>query len=300
MLCFYLVFADNGFKIKINASFMDGENAGVFIDGRAMIPFEKVISKMGGSFSYDENLRQINVNYNNTEIVATIDDETVYVNGRAIKINHSPIIYNGNVMVPLRLISQATDAHVNWDGVQFITRIRTDNTEDKSGILLKNGGFEGTDIREGWAALANCQIELSDDARTGVYSGKVINRKSIYAQIRQDLTAAIRASGKGKYRIVAYIKTDTDSKSINDRYALRFVYHADRAEKGIYFGKSFNISGEWQEVVIECNIDWSKSIDDAYMYVENDEQPQSGIIGDYYMDDCSVIKFPIQKIFHLF
>ncbi len=43
MLCFYLVFADNGFKIKINASFMDGENAGVFIDGRAMIPFEKVI-----------------------------------------------------------------------------------------------------------------------------------------------------------------------------------------------------------------------------------------------------------------
>ena len=127
----------NGTKI-----FFSDQDA-VIEDGRTLVPARGVFEAMGAKVSWDEEKRQVQVESadNNTWVRLIIDDADmkVYdmsglfatlVSGQSfnapetvVTLDVAPQIINDRTMVPLRAISEAIDAEVQWDGEAYAVNI---------------------------------------------------------------------------------------------------------------------------------------------------------------------------------
>jgi hypothetical protein len=80
-----------------------------------LVQFRPLLEKLGMSVSwYSENLK-IEAKNNEKTIQLQIGNEVSYINGKQLKLEAPPAIINGYAFVPLRFVSEATDATVNWD-----------------------------------------------------------------------------------------------------------------------------------------------------------------------------------------
>ena len=89
-----------------------------FIDdnNRTLVPVRFVSEALGADVKWNGNLRQVTVTYNNKVIKLVIDQKTITVDNQTQEMDTKAILKESRTFVPLRFVSEAMGADVEWDG----------------------------------------------------------------------------------------------------------------------------------------------------------------------------------------
>lgn len=111
-------------------AFAANEEIKVYIDGRqiyfdkqpfiendvTLVQFRPIFEKLGLKIEWDEKTRTVTGRRSDLIVKLVIDDTSAIVNDERRELVIAPRIVDGNTMVPLRFVSEASGKKVNWDG----------------------------------------------------------------------------------------------------------------------------------------------------------------------------------------
>ncbi len=87
-------------------------------NGTLLIPLRSMFEQMGATVSYDAGSKTATVSKPGAEVKVTVGKPEVLINGESRPLDVPPIIYQGNVLVPVRVLSEGMGAYVLWVGNQ--------------------------------------------------------------------------------------------------------------------------------------------------------------------------------------
>ena len=95
--------------------------APIVVNDRTMLPARFVAENLGASVDWDADKKLVTVKGKNEKneditILITIDSDTAYVNGEAVKLDSPAFIQNERTYTPLRFIAENLGADVDWNG----------------------------------------------------------------------------------------------------------------------------------------------------------------------------------------
>jgi hypothetical protein len=79
-----------------------------------LIPLRSMFEQMGATVSYDGSSKTVHVSKSGADLTVTVGSPQVTINGETRPLDVPPEIDNGVVMVPIRVISEAMGAYVQW------------------------------------------------------------------------------------------------------------------------------------------------------------------------------------------
>jgi len=79
-----------------------------------LVPLRSMFEQMGATVSYDPQTQSVTVTKPGATIQVTVGQATVTINGESRPLDVPPEIYNGSVVVPVRVISEGMGAYVQW------------------------------------------------------------------------------------------------------------------------------------------------------------------------------------------
>ncbi|MBQ6998656.1 MAG: N-acetylmuramoyl-L-alanine amidase [Clostridia bacterium] len=113
--------------------------APVIEDGRTLVPVRAISEGgMGADVKWDGKLKLVTVLKDDMEILLTIGEKEVLVNGETKKLDVPAKLINDRTMVPVRFVGETFDYNVEWDNENRRVLI-----DEKS-----NGAIENIDVEE--------------------------------------------------------------------------------------------------------------------------------------------------------
>ncbi|MGA9420328.1 MAG: copper amine oxidase N-terminal domain-containing protein, partial [Candidatus Cybelea sp.] len=82
--------------------------------GTLLIPLRSMFEQMGATVSYDAGSKTATVSKPGAEVKVTVGKPEVIINGESRPLDVPPILYQGAVLVPVRVISEGMGAYVQW------------------------------------------------------------------------------------------------------------------------------------------------------------------------------------------
>jgi len=82
--------------------------------GTILIPLRSMFEQMGATVSYDPASRTVDVTKPGADVKVTVGRPEVVINGETRPLDVPPEIYQGHVVVPVRVISEGMGAYVQW------------------------------------------------------------------------------------------------------------------------------------------------------------------------------------------
>ncbi|ASA26613.1 hypothetical protein B9T62_35820 [Paenibacillus donghaensis] len=79
-----------------------------------MVPMRAIFEKLGATITFNQQTQLITAVKDGTTIKLTIGSKTAYVNGKAVPLTVKAQTIKNTTMVPLRFVSEALGATVNW------------------------------------------------------------------------------------------------------------------------------------------------------------------------------------------
>lgn len=108
----------------------------VILEDRTLVPARGVFESMGGKVSWDEEKQQVEISTNGSKnrILLNINDPTMQLitfnniftaDKEEVLLDVAPQIINDRTMIPLRAVSEAMDADVDWNQEDYTVYINT-------------------------------------------------------------------------------------------------------------------------------------------------------------------------------
>ncbi len=107
-----------------------GSDVGVYVDGnkvefdqtpvihlgRTMVPLRAIFEALGASVEWNQATRTVTSRKGNNTIELTIDSDILYKNGSPVYLDVPAMLVNDRTLVPVRAVSEALGANVDWNG----------------------------------------------------------------------------------------------------------------------------------------------------------------------------------------
>lgn len=131
------VFADDikHIKVKIDNEYIIFDVAPIMRNDRVLVPLRKIFEKLGAEVSWEESSQTITAVKENITIKLKIDDNFAYIGEQKVELSQPPVLYNSRTMVPIRFVSEALNADVDWDGTTETVFIKTVKKEKMVSLL---------------------------------------------------------------------------------------------------------------------------------------------------------------------
>jgi len=110
--------------VEINGNQVNVQPAPILQDGRVFVPLRGVFEQLGASVVYDNGTITATTG-SGAAVELQIGSTQATVNGQTETIDVAPFIVGASTYVPLRFISQALGATVDWDGTNQVVEITT-------------------------------------------------------------------------------------------------------------------------------------------------------------------------------
>lgn len=114
-------------QVIINGQQQTFEQDPVIKDGNTLVPLRQIFEALGATIKWDGSTKTVTAEKGETTIQLTIGEDAAYVNNEKIILEQPAEIINENSMVPLRFVSEALDAKVEWDGANKTIRITSED-----------------------------------------------------------------------------------------------------------------------------------------------------------------------------
>lgn len=102
----------NGLRISFHAY---GQGPTI-VNNRTLVPLRSIFETMGATVEWDETSQTATASRGNTKVSITIGSNKLIVNGKETALDVNAQIINGRTMVPIRAISEAFKAKIEWIG----------------------------------------------------------------------------------------------------------------------------------------------------------------------------------------
>lgn len=120
-------------KLQFNGKTLPVEVPPVIKSGSTLVPVRAISESLGADVIWDAKTRTVTIVKNSDTIMLTINASDVTKNGKAFnKLEVPAQIINGKTMVPVRFVSEAMGAEVDWDGANRTVKVTF--TEKKAGM----------------------------------------------------------------------------------------------------------------------------------------------------------------------
>ncbi|MGG3956332.1 copper amine oxidase N-terminal domain-containing protein, partial [Bhargavaea massiliensis] len=88
----------------------------IMVQNRILVPFRAIAQSTGANVHWDATTRRVIVQKNKKTIILQVQSRATTINGQSVTLDVPPIIYKGHTFVPVRFVSEALDANVQWTG----------------------------------------------------------------------------------------------------------------------------------------------------------------------------------------
>lgn len=109
------VFAADDISVYMNEEKMQFVQPPIIVNDSTLVPFRAIFEELDMTVQWFEEDRRVTAQKEDTAITLFIDRSVMYVNNKTIELETPPIIYNDFTLVPLRAVSEAAGAQVDWD-----------------------------------------------------------------------------------------------------------------------------------------------------------------------------------------
>ena len=107
--------AAGAITLVVNGRTVQSDAAPFITDGTTLVPVRVVSENLGASVQWDQATRTVTIGLGSTRIVLTVGRTTATVNDRSVVLSQAARIVAGRTFVPLRFVSEALGASVDWD-----------------------------------------------------------------------------------------------------------------------------------------------------------------------------------------
>jgi len=221
----------------------------IVANGITFVPFRPVFEALGLKVEWSKRQNTITGTDADTRIQLTIGRQTAVVNGVTKKLDAAPAIVNGNTLVPLRFVGEATGSRVVWNGDKRTIAIERPASANQSRMLdgeekLKTaiGANDLEEIRTLLQAepaladqlsdvkpIARLAVEQSDSSLLNELMSNTVFDSFAY---RDALETAVKAKNVGIVRQLLAVKPKySSSNDINsDKRMMHLAIDGGRAD----------------------------------------------------------------------
>lgn len=135
-------------------------------NGTTLVPVRAVFEALGATVQWDGYTQTVTVGKVGTTIKITMGQTTAYKNGSPVTLQVPAKLINNRTMVPLRFVSEALGAQVNWNGstqtISIISSPTLVNTIYPSYVRITTTGAKFSplvELKSGSVATVNWKVE---------------------------------------------------------------------------------------------------------------------------------------------
>lgn len=223
----------------------------VLENGRVLVPLRAIFEALGAVVDYDATTETIIATKGQTRIRLQTFATHGFRNGEAIPLNVPAKVIQGRTMVPLKFVSEALGAGVEWD------------TESRMVKINQEGGPEleqaKEQVKEYLSLLDRAVREgVTDKEWTGILSQAAINSGyGADARVFRPVPGLVGSSGRSVSDVeITKAEYATGSKSdafiiVTARYTYSNPTEPDASRQKIQYEKQYNLIWENEQLVID-------------------------------------------------
>jgi hypothetical protein len=87
----------------------------ILVNGRVLVPLRAIAEIFGADILWKPETKKVSISLRSISIQLTVGNQEAVLNGKQIRLDSPPVINNGRVMVPLRIISEAFQSEIEWN-----------------------------------------------------------------------------------------------------------------------------------------------------------------------------------------
>ncbi len=101
--------------VKLNGEALLSDQSAIAVDNIAMVPLRAVFEKLGATVEWKEETETVICNHDDVQIELTSDSDAVYIGESEVKLDVSPMIIDGRMLIPADFISEFFHCKVEYD-----------------------------------------------------------------------------------------------------------------------------------------------------------------------------------------
>ncbi|MEW6276854.1 MAG: copper amine oxidase N-terminal domain-containing protein, partial [Bacillota bacterium] len=105
-----------GVTVLLNSRPLSFDQPPVIVNDRTMVPLRAIFQALGAQVNWDGATQTVTATRGDTVIILVIGSPTAFKDGETVTLSQPALLLGGRTMVPLRFVSEALGAQVNWDG----------------------------------------------------------------------------------------------------------------------------------------------------------------------------------------
>ena len=117
----------------------------VQIEGRVLVPLRGIFERLGAKVDFDPGAQTVTATRESITVTLRLGSREARINDRIVLLDVPPLALRGRTMVPLRFVSEALGARVDWDERTRTVQIYT--TAPLASPTLSAQTIEGTLLR---------------------------------------------------------------------------------------------------------------------------------------------------------
>jgi Copper amine oxidase N-terminal domain len=92
--------------------------------GTLLVPLRSMFEQMGATVTFDAGSKSVTASKPGSQVRVTLGKNQVIINGESRPLDVPPMMYKGVLLVPIRVISEALGAYVQWVPEQHVAVVR--------------------------------------------------------------------------------------------------------------------------------------------------------------------------------
>lgn len=101
-------------KMVLNGKTLVSDVAPVLQNGRTLVPFRTIFEALGAEVGWDEATNTVSGSKGPSFVILNPGSKKAWMTGKEVQLDVGPVIISGRTMVPLRFVTEAMGATVEW------------------------------------------------------------------------------------------------------------------------------------------------------------------------------------------
>jgi len=115
-------------RVVVDGQLMGFDQPPVVAGGRVLVPLRGVFERLGATVLWNPATNVVTAQRGDTQVQLVIGGRQANVNGRVVLLDVPATIVGGRTLVPLRFVSEAMGAQVDWDNATRVVTITSGTT----------------------------------------------------------------------------------------------------------------------------------------------------------------------------
>lgn len=127
-------------SVKINTKELYFDQQPIMDNGRVLVPMRAIFEAMGAKIEWSDRTKTVKATNDSTVVLLTLNSKQAVINGTKKNLDVPGKSVNGRTLVPLRFVSEALGASVEWKSNQSLVLITFDGeVKEQSGKVYPDG-----------------------------------------------------------------------------------------------------------------------------------------------------------------